>query len=239
MEKLTHNQYVELRHDVTVLSQDTHGEKVLLRTDGRIIKLFRRKRLLSSALYSPYAVRFERASIELALRGIRSVNVERVLRIPSIRRDAVVYTMLPGLSLRQAILAYPQQRDLLLRQWLAMFARMHAAGVYFRAAHFGNVIVQQGEASAIIDVSDTRFSYGPVCPTKRARNFKAMLRSPEDLRAIHGFGADRFLNDYLTFANLGDGPERFIRVKLAQMDPAFVTLATSDRPSARPTASIA
>ncbi len=230
MKLLTHAEYQELRKDATVLSRDRYGDKVLLRLDGRIIKLFRRKRLLSTALLRSYAVRFERVSIELAVRGIRSVCVESVVRVRSIRRDAVVYTMLPGLTLRSAILTNPERRDALLTKWIKMLAQMHSVGVYFRAAHFGNIIVSQDdEALAIIDVSETRFRRRALSPAMRARNFKPMLRYTEDLQALRSFGVERFVDAYVTAADLS-GPQQVSLLQHLARTNLMFTFPTRDYP---------
>ena len=47
--------YMVLREGAEVLEVDHCGEKVLRLRDGNILKLFRRKRLISSALWYPYA----------------------------------------------------------------------------------------------------------------------------------------------------------------------------------------
>ena len=49
MQRLTAVEYDELVRDARMLSADEHGPKVLLRTDDMVIKVFRRKRWLSSA----------------------------------------------------------------------------------------------------------------------------------------------------------------------------------------------
>jgi len=55
MTPLSHDQYRSLRADAQVIEADGHGEKVLRLADGTFVKLFRRKRLISSALFYPYA----------------------------------------------------------------------------------------------------------------------------------------------------------------------------------------
>src|SRR5688572_25465009 len=133
--RLTQIEYEALRREAQVLSKDEHGDKVLLTPQARIIKLFRRKRLFSSALFYPYANRFADAAVRLASLGIPCPQVEAVYRIPAIRRDAVVYPKLDGTELRRTI--KPAQ----LRTLAHFLADLHAKGVYFRAAHFGNLLV--------------------------------------------------------------------------------------------------
>ena len=47
MHPMEHSAYLALRENATVLEADGSGDKVLLLEDGTIIKLFRRKRLIS------------------------------------------------------------------------------------------------------------------------------------------------------------------------------------------------
>jgi hypothetical protein len=46
LQTLSHDAYLALRADATVLERDLHGEKVLQLADGSYLKLFRRKRLI-------------------------------------------------------------------------------------------------------------------------------------------------------------------------------------------------
>jgi tRNA A-37 threonylcarbamoyl transferase component Bud32 len=137
---ISHEEYQALRAGAQVLSFDEHGEKVLRTPDRRIIKLFRRKRLISTALFFPYAMRFSRAAEKLHLLGVAAPQVQAVHFIPSIKRHAVIYAEMPGVNLRTALEDQSQNAQLLMK--LAEFmAGLHGKGVYFRAIHFGNVFV--------------------------------------------------------------------------------------------------
>ena len=170
MQRMTQAQFESLTHAARTLSADEHGVKVLVTPDDRVIKLFRRKRLMSSALWFPYARCFEFAARELAARGIPAVRVEQVARVPSLRRDLVVYRRLDGATLREALASNHDDNGERLLPLLASFlAMLHERGVYFRAVHFGNVLVQASEEGqprlALIDVSESRFRRGPLSPT--------------------------------------------------------------------------
>ena len=58
MQPLSPERYRHLREGAQVIEADSHGEKVLRLADGNYNKLFRRNRLISSALFWPYAQRF-------------------------------------------------------------------------------------------------------------------------------------------------------------------------------------
>ena len=89
MQILEHDEYLALRADARVLTRDRYGDKVLALADGTILKLFRRKRLISSAAWYPYARRFADNARALAARGIPCPEVTGLYRLPSVRRDAV------------------------------------------------------------------------------------------------------------------------------------------------------
>ena len=58
MKRVALEDYLKLRDGGELIERDRHGEKVVRRPDGTMLKLFRRKRLVSSALFYPYAQRF-------------------------------------------------------------------------------------------------------------------------------------------------------------------------------------
>ncbi|MCF5632082.1 toluene tolerance protein, partial [Pseudomonas syringae] len=103
MQKLDHTAYLDLREGAEVLESDRNGDKVLRLSNGTMLKLFRRKRLLSSAIWAPYAQRFADNCQALHARGIDCPKVLQVYRIPGIERDAVHYDPLPGHTLRQLL----------------------------------------------------------------------------------------------------------------------------------------
>ena len=98
---LEHDDYLAMRAGATVLEADSFGEKVLLLTDGTVLKLFRRKRLFSSAAWYPYAQRFADNAAALDRLGIPVPQIIDVVRIPSLARDAVHYHPLVGRTLRE------------------------------------------------------------------------------------------------------------------------------------------
>lgn len=197
---LSARDYQSLRTGAEILSADEHGEKVLLTPDDRVIKLFRRKRWLSSVIWSPYAERFARASRGLQRLGVPAPIVGSLHRIPSIHRDAVVYPKVPGETLRRA-LADPHQPPGLILAFAGFLARLHSLGVYFRGIHFGNVLVQPDGSFALIDISEVQFRrrFGAGL---RARNFKPLVRYAKDYAALQSAGMDRFIQEYLTQAHL-------------------------------------
>lgn len=220
MQCLTEDEFHTLSQNAQVLSRDQFGDKVLLCADGTIIKLFRRKRLLSSALFRPYALRFAAASQRLKAMKIPSVDVKAVFRIPSIRRHAVQYPRLPGTVFREAI-RLPERRERLMPRLAELLATLHEKGVFFRAVHFGNILVRDDESLALIDISEAKFKSRALRSHLRAVNFKQLVGYPEDEQAIKQFGAERFLQRYLARATLSADEYQALLTTMARNHSTF------------------
>lgn len=183
MRNLTPDEFKQLTQHATVLADDEHGKKVLELPDHSIIKLFRVKRLISQAtLYSP-ARRFAKNAHKLQQLGIPTITMMALYNIPSIKRTAVHYQQLEGLTVREYLQQNPADEQFLthLGQFLA---QLHAKGIFFRSAHFGNIIYTPKQQFGLIDISDmsiSRFSLGIF---KRLRNLKHIFRIEEDIGFI-------------------------------------------------------
>lgn len=185
----------------TVISKDQYGDKVLKLPDGVMVKLFRLKRRLSSAIIWPYAKRFERGARRLREINIPSVEVIETFRVRAMGRDVVVYHPLEGETLREVI-KDSDNKEALLKPFSVFFAGLHDRGIYFRAIHFGNIIVLPAGGFGLIDVSELRISRSSLSVRKRVRNFKPIFRYNEDLTAIMDLGFDLFLDCYIENSSL-------------------------------------
>ena len=224
LRRLSHKEFEELTHGATVVTSDAGGPKLLRRSDGRMVKLFRRRKLISSSLIWPVALRFCRAARRLDALEIPSVAVEAVYRVPTAMRDVVVYREIPGVSLREA-LCVKGRMDALVEMLAKLLAALHTKGVYFRALHFGNVLVREDGLLALVDVSECRFRRAPLHPELRARNFRPLFSYDEDTAVLREFGFERFLRLYLALANLNDGVRgRFLRA-LSRLRPEMTETA--------------
>lgn len=202
LQTLSHDQYLALRTNATVLERDLHGDKVLRLADGNFLKLFRRKRLVSSAAWYPYAQRFADNTQKLGERGIPCPGVIGVYRIPDIRRDAVHYRPLEGASLRQIIQSGGAENGL--RDTLARFvAQLHARGVYFRSLHFGNIILTPSGEFGLIDIADLRTWDRPLTNFYRQRNLQHLFRDPQDREWLDAAGTATFEKTYLSASAAG------------------------------------
>ncbi|MEH6357806.1 MAG: toluene tolerance protein [Pseudomonadales bacterium] len=208
MKTLDKEQYQVLREDAEVLAADDHGDKVLKLGNGQIMKLFRRKRLFSSALIYPYGKRFADNVKQLKKLAIPTVSKLELFRIPSISRIAVVYQPLPGNSLDDLI----QQNNFNenhIRQFAVFLAQLHTQGVYFRSIHLGNVINTPDDKLGLIDVSDMKIYRRALPASLSARNMHHFCRYPEHVAALFPAGEkDVFLRSYLAALNTSDDKKR-------------------------------
>ena len=183
LEFVAHEDYLTLRAGAEVLEVDAHGEKMLRLPDGLMLKLFRRKRLISSAAWYPYACRFVDNANELRQRGIPVPSViGGTLRIPSIERDAVLYQPLAGTALRVKIRGgIDAQTERALKSRLTRFViHLHNLGIYFRSLHLGNIVETPNGELGLIDFADLRFYRRPLSMSMRRRNLQRMLGMPDE-----------------------------------------------------------
>ena len=181
MRALAYADYQALRKDAEVIEADVFGDKVLRLADGNFMKLFRRKRLISSAAFYPYAKRFSDNALTLRKRGIRCPQVLETYRVGEIARDVVHYLPLPGLTVRQLIAEPAQFNDLaLLSQFGRFVAELHNQGIYFRSLHLGNVVMTPDNVLGLIDIADMKTLRRPLRKSLCLRNFQHMRRYKND-----------------------------------------------------------
>lgn len=196
MKSLSFDEYQQLVAASEVLEQDGHGIKVLKTRDGLIVKLFRRKRVLSSAVFKPYAARFVDNTHTLESLGIKTVSIEAVYRCAPINRTLIVYRPVPGQTLRKAlrIAADPGK---FMAQFAGFFAELHEKGVLFRSIHLNNIIVPEAEDTfGLIDIADMKIFKGGLSLAQRMRNLRHLMRYQEDRKSINAFGIEKFADIY-------------------------------------------
>jgi len=183
MRNLTLDEFNQLTQNSTVLADDEHGKKVLELPDHTIIKLFRVKRLISQAtIYSP-ARRFARNAHKLERLNIPTITLIDLYNFKSIQRTAVHYQQLEGLTVREYLQSNPVEDEFLIR--LGQFiAQLHDKGIFFRSAHFGNIIYTPDKRFGLIDISDMSISPFSLGIIKRLRNLKHIFRIEEDIGFI-------------------------------------------------------
>lgn len=180
MQNLSLNQYQQLISNAHVITFDEFGDKVLELTDHSIIKLFRVKRFISQAtIYSP-ARRFARNVRRLQKLGIPTVELIDVYKIRKIHRTAVHYHQLAGMTVREHLQNTGGSPEFF-KQLGVFLATLHNKGVFFRSAHFGNIIYTPDKQLGLIDVSDMSISPFSLGFFKRIRNLKHIFRLRDDV----------------------------------------------------------
>jgi hypothetical protein len=204
MQALEHCDYLALREGAKVIEADSHGDKVLLLPDGSYLKLFRRKRLLTSAAIWPYAQRFANNTKALQSKGIPCPTIIALYRIAAIQRDAVHYAPLPGQTLRQVI-QQESDSESLRSQLGAFVAKLHACGIYFRSLHLGNIVLTAEKTLGLIDIADMQCLRWPLFKGQRIRNFQHMLRYNVDKQWLFAdpLSPKSFFASYLAHSHLG------------------------------------
>jgi len=202
--RLDAREYARLVAGGRVLERDGHGVKVWWLPGDRILKLFRVKRWFTSARLRPYHVRFARNAARLARLGVAVPEVERLVRIPHLKRQGVLYRVLPGRTFSELLAPEPPLD--LLERLAAFLAELHRDGVYFRSVHPGNVVLCDDGRPGLIDLQDVRFRSRPLTTGERARNFRHLYagRHAEPLRR---WGVEPFLELYLEALSL-EPPQR-------------------------------
>ena len=183
MKNLTLDEFNNLTRNAIVLADDEYGKKVLELKDHSIIKLFRVKRLISQAtIYSP-ARRFAKNAIKLQKLGSPTVSLMDLYRIKSIQRTAVHYQQLEGVMVREYLQSNPGDESFL-SELGKFLAHLHSKGIFFRSAHFGNIIYTPNKQFGLIDISDMSISHLSLSKYKRLRNMKHFFRLKEDINSV-------------------------------------------------------
>lgn len=207
MQTLTTTAYQTLIQGAEVLEADSFGPKVMKLADGSFLKLFRRKRLISSEVFAPYAKRFADNATALLQNGVPAPEVIELYKVEAPPRTAVHYRGLPGVSLRQAMReAAPIVREQLAEKMGHLLAYLHETGIYFRSLHLGNVLLLPDYQLGLIDFADMRFEGTRLTRGKRKRNLKHMQRYDQDRKWLFEEHRDALCKGYREVCNGTDNP---------------------------------
>ena len=220
LKSLTLNEYQRLADRSIVLEQDGHGLKVLSTNDGLIVKLFRQKRLISSALIKSYASRFVKNAHLLKKLDIKTVEIVGLFYCKPIKRALVIYRPIPGETLRSVLQSRSRFEDIM-EKFAVFFAELHDKGVFFRSIHFNNVIVSNNlDELGLIDFADMKITSRVLPREMRLRNFKHLARYKVDQESIRAFGVERFMDIYFTTSSF---PTSCKSEFLAELQTALAT----------------
>lgn len=211
MKRIDAVQLDTLLQGAKTIEEDGLGIKVARLGDGDFLKLYRRKRLLSSDLWDLPAQRFADNAQGLLRLGITAPKVLDVLMISERRLSAVRYQPLPGDTLRNSLRQLDAEpRTALVKQFGTFLGELHQLGVYFRSLHLGNVLLLPDGSFGLIDLSDMKLESRPLAPWKRRRNLQHILRYSEDIAWLTQQHLDSWLEGYADSASRPE-TERFTR----------------------------
>lgn len=150
------------------------GPKVIAVGNNRYLKLLRvNSRLSTWGLLNP-AKRFACNAQRLKAKGIPTLTVEKLYRVPHLKCWAVRYEGLEGDSIRQ-LLKQGELTQTRLEQLVLFIKQLHDKGIYFRGLHPGNILLTPDGQLGLIDILDCYFR--PYLFTfQRQRNFKHFFR---------------------------------------------------------------
>ena len=206
LKKISKAELDQLTEGGTVLEREGPLFKVMLLPNRQIVKLFRRKRLISSQIWIKYASRFEKNAQELKRRGFNTVDIESVFDVPEIGRQGVLYNILEGDTLRDWARVQDEKAcQTKFEKFGAFIAEMHRKGILFRSLHLGNVLVLPNGEFGIIDIADMSFrAKGSLSTEQRIRNFHHMDRDNRDRRYLAEQAGSKLIKSYIKEAKLSD-----------------------------------
>ncbi|OPA95144.1 polymerase [Pseudomonas fluorescens] len=191
----------QLSHNAHVIEADGLGPKVLRLENGSFLKVFRPRRWYTSGSFNPYSERFASNSEQLRTLGIPAPHILTLYGVHH-GNSAVVYTPLPGLTLRQALQSLDSSlRESLIERFGRFVALLHERGVYFRSLHLGNVLLMDDGEFGLIDVADLRIFPSSLRNALRQRNLNHMQRYPQDRSWLFDAHFEQFAKGYASVAS--------------------------------------
>ncbi|MGG2395577.1 toluene tolerance protein [Pseudomonas sp. SH1-B] len=174
--KLSNEMLATLITGALVLEKDSFGPKVYKLANGNFLKLFRRKRLVSSALLVPYSERFWRNADKLKALNIPTLTPLSIYRLEDPAVTAVCYRPLAGRTLKDIYLEQPSTFGSYMPELIKLIRTLHRSGVYFRSLHLGNIVLTPGGKMGLIDIADLSIQRRALSTAKAKRNLAHFSR---------------------------------------------------------------
>ncbi|MBS1270186.1 MAG: hypothetical protein MAG794_01141 [Gammaproteobacteria bacterium] len=213
MDSLSQLEFEQLVDGAKALAYSLRGPRVYLTTDHKVVKIFRQKGWMSSNRLLPYALRFERNANRLKAMGFSSVTVEKVAKCRHLDSHLVVYPLLPGETIRE-LADRPAKQQYALARLPGYLCKLHNNGVYYKALHLGNILMQTDGSFALIDIHWTKFYKRPISVNNRLGNIFNILGYAEDHASLARYGLNRFFVDYLSCCQLDEKHKAILLGKL-------------------------
>ena len=187
------------RNDLKIVESCSRGVKVWESEAGKIIKVFRGKnKFFTSNNYKSYASRFANHADRLNKLKVLAPKVDSLQFCRELNIHVLSYDKLPG----QSAASLAQKGDeKILQEVMKFVAKLHQQGIYFRALHLSNLLLQENKDFALIDVADMHFKNGPLSLYMRCRNLKHLFRHRLDKKIWAADGLKNWIQFYCQMAN--------------------------------------
>ena len=103
-------------------------------------------------------------------------QVETYIKVGDVAKAHKMLETVSGETLRQIANKEGFDWEQNLDPLVALIRRLHAAGIYFRSLHLGNIVVTPDNQMGLIDVADLRFLRAPLSPALVKRNLQHFAR---------------------------------------------------------------
>lgn len=163
---LTADEFHALVKGAKVLERQDGGLSALRTGDGYIIKIWQRRRGLTSDKVKPYSQRFRSNCEELNRRGIVAPVISESYAVRDSGEHLVCYREIAGTPLNEVA----EDGSLPLKDLAGFYAELHDKGIHFRSIHLDNMLLLEPAGFGLIDVTDTSFISKPLSLRKRAEN---------------------------------------------------------------------
>jgi len=193
MQKLDRTQLENFIDTSRVLHGTTERPGLMLTPGDEIVKFFYRRKKISTAALLPQAQRFATNSRKLLERDVPGPVVKCVMYCDEIPVHMVVYNRIKGKDVRELC-----QTDGVanLAQLPEYFAHLHKTGIYFRAVHLGNILINHG-AISLVDISDLTTQGSSLGVFQRARNLAHLFNAGHDKAYFVSYGLHKFVQEYV------------------------------------------
>ena len=229
MRSITEKEYEEMRAGAKVLGADSSGDKVFQLTDGRVLKLFRVRNIISSAYLYPYSLRFVDNVFKLQKKGISTVEIIDVFKVKGIGKTAVMYNPLEGITVREIFHNKNKFNEAFAENLGAFIADLHERGIYFRSIHIGNIVQMPSGELGLIDVSDMKVQRRPLSFCKRFRNIPHIIRVKREFPGLYR-KRDAFVRGYTKILNKSNRFKERVSIRLYRIFDKFARInALGDR----------
>jgi len=192
---ISREQLEQLTAGARVIEKDRRGDKVLELNNGHIFKIFTSRSRLSKSWWLPYSINFARNAQLLVSRSIPTIEIRALYKLPDPGKTAVEYQPLPGNTLDKCIAPY-KDKDSLSEQLGDFMAELHSKGIYFRAVHPGNILLDNQGRWGLIDIADLRYFKSPLSQNKRLRNFHHLLRRQRFFPYLKLLNGQKLISSY-------------------------------------------